>query len=135
MALIYYVKQSAQSSFNKRVLMQNECATGPCEEKHPLHLHIQSSRGTDGLLLACAALVHDLSSVVSGQLAESIIAVYDRPLHNLCIPQQETGFCEQRHGKDDTTGGWSCGASLHIKVTLLQTSWNICVCILINRSR
>lgn len=47
---------------------------------------------TPGILLACAALVHDFSSVVSGQFAETIIAVNNRPVDNLRIPQQEAGL-------------------------------------------
>lgn len=60
--------------------------------KRPLDLHIWIHYDTDGILLARAAPVHDLSSVVSRQLAESIIAVHNWPIHNLCIPQQKTGF-------------------------------------------
>lgn len=44
------------------------------------------------ILLACAALVHDFSSVVPRQLAETVIAVNNRPVHNLRISQQETGL-------------------------------------------
>lgn len=44
-------------------------------------------------LLARAAPVHDFGSVVAGQLAEAIVAVNNRPLHNLCISQQEAGLC------------------------------------------
>lgn len=46
-------------------------------------------------VLARAAPVHDLSSVVTRQLAESIVAVHDRPLQDLCISQQEAGFCRK----------------------------------------
>lgn len=48
-------------------------------------------------LLAHATPVHDFSSVVAGQLAESIVAVNNRPLHDLCISQQETGFWDITH--------------------------------------
>lgn len=44
------------------------------------------------LSLARAALVHDFSSVVARQLAETVIAVNNRPVHNLRISQQETGL-------------------------------------------
>lgn len=47
------------------------------------------------ILLACAALVHHLCSVVSRQLAESIIAVNDWPLQDLCISQQEACFWDK----------------------------------------
>jgi len=52
---------------------------------------------TKGILLARAASVHDFSSVVSRELAESIVAVNDWPLHDLCVSQQETGFCKKIH--------------------------------------
>lgn len=42
---------------------------------------------------AGAALLHDLSSVEARQLAEPIIAVDDRPLHDLGVSQQEAGLC------------------------------------------
>lgn len=47
------------------------------------------------ILLACAALVHHICSVVSRQLAESIIAVNDWPLQDLCISQQEACFWDK----------------------------------------
>lgn len=64
--------------------------------KKKKHLHTHSAHyTTESILLARAAPVHDFSSVVSRQLAESIVAVNDRPLHDLCISQQETGFCNK----------------------------------------
>lgn len=50
------------------------------------------SPGEAQLVPAGAALVHDFGSVITWQLAESIIAVYHRPLHDLCVSQQEAGF-------------------------------------------
>lgn len=48
--------------------------------------------------LACAALVHDFSSVVPRELAETIVAVNNRPVHNLGISQQETGLWNKIQG-------------------------------------
>lgn len=45
---------------------------------------------------AGAALLHDLCPVVSRQLAESVITVNYRPLHDLSISQQETCLCNQK---------------------------------------
>lgn len=42
---------------------------------------------------ACAALLHDLSPVEARQLAESVIAVNYRPLHDLGVSQEEAGLC------------------------------------------
>ncbi len=39
---------------------------------------------------ARAAFLHDLCSVVSRQLAEAVITINYRPVHNLSVPQQET---------------------------------------------
>lgn len=47
---------------------------------------------------ARAAPVHDFGSVVSGQFTEPVIAVNNRPVHDLRISQQETGFCN-KNGK------------------------------------
>lgn len=44
---------------------------------------------------ACAALLHDFSTMVTRQLAESIIAVDNRPIHNLGIPQNKIGVCQE----------------------------------------
>lgn len=55
----------------------------------PSHSHYTRKKN---ILLARATPVHDLSSVVARQFAESIVAVYNRPLHYLCISQKETGF-------------------------------------------
>lgn len=41
---------------------------------------------------ARAALLHDLGPVEARQLAESVIAVNYRPLHNLSVSQEEAGF-------------------------------------------
>lgn len=41
---------------------------------------------------ARAALLHDLGSVVTGQFAEAIVAVDDRPVHDLSVPQYEVGI-------------------------------------------
>lgn len=38
---------------------------------------------------ACAALLHDLRSMVTRELAEAIVAVDDWPVHNLSIPQHK----------------------------------------------
>lgn len=52
-------------------------------------------------LLAGAAAVHDLSSVEARQLAETIVAVHNRPLHNLCVSQQETRFYVKTWREDE----------------------------------
>lgn len=41
---------------------------------------------------ARAALLHDLCSVISWQLAEAVITVDHGPLHDLSVPQQKTGI-------------------------------------------
>lgn len=46
-------------------------------------------------LLARAAAVHDFRSVETRQLAEAIVAVNNRPLYDLRIPQQEARFCRK----------------------------------------
>lgn len=43
-------------------------------------------------LPAGAALLHDLSSVEARQLAEAVIAVDHRPLHDLSVSQEEAGL-------------------------------------------
>lgn len=43
-------------------------------------------------LPAGAALLHHLGTVEAGQLAESIVAVDDGPLHDLSVPDQEAGL-------------------------------------------
>lgn len=43
-------------------------------------------------LPACAALLHDLGPVEARQLAESVIAVNYRPLHDLGVSQEEAGL-------------------------------------------
>lgn len=50
-------------------------------------------------LLARAAAVHDVSSVEAGQLAEAIVAVNNRPLYDLRVPQQEASFCRKTIGQ------------------------------------
>lgn len=44
---------------------------------------------------ASAALLHDFSTMVTRQLAESIIAVDNRPIHNLGIAQNKIGVCQE----------------------------------------
>lgn len=44
---------------------------------------------------ARAALLHDFSTMVTGQLAESIVAVDNRPIHNLGITQNKIGVCQE----------------------------------------
>lgn len=53
---------------------------------------------------ARAALLHDLSPVEARQLAESVIAVNYRPLHDLGVSQEEAGLCG-RHGGRGVGGG------------------------------
>lgn len=38
---------------------------------------------------AGAALLHHLGSMVAGQFAEAIVAIDDRPVHDLSVPQHE----------------------------------------------
>ncbi len=52
------------------------------------------------LIPACAAFLHDLSTVVAGQLAKSIITVNDGPVYDLGISQHKVCVC----GK--STGGY-----------------------------
>lgn len=40
---------------------------------------------------AGAALLHDFSSVVARELAESIVTVDNGPIHNLGVPQNKIG--------------------------------------------
>lgn len=44
-------------------------------------------------LPAGAAFLHHLCSVVPGQLAETIVAVDDGPVHNLGVSQDKVGIC------------------------------------------
>lgn len=55
---------------------------------------------TPSILLAGAALVHDFRSVVSRQLAETVIAVNHRPVDNLRVSQQEAGLWNRIQGKE-----------------------------------
>lgn len=50
---------------------------------------------------AGATLLHDLCPVVTRELAESVITVNYRPLHDLRIPQQETCLCIEKLEKAD----------------------------------
>lgn len=50
-------------------------------------------------LPAGAAFLHHLCSVVPGQLAETIVAVDDGPVHNLGISQDKVGVCLDRNKK------------------------------------
>lgn len=49
-------------------------------------------------LPAGAALLHDLCPVEARQLAESVIAVNHRPLHDLGVSQEEAGLCGEEEG-------------------------------------
>lgn len=58
------------------------------------------------ILLAGAALVHDLRSVVSRELAETVIAVNHRPVDNLRVSQQEAGLWNKIQGKETPADDW-----------------------------
>lgn len=57
-----------------------------------------SAERNERLLPARAALLHDLGPVEARQLAESVIAVNYRPLHDLGVSQEEAGLCEKVGG-------------------------------------
>lgn len=94
----------------------------PHKQKHSDIIHPITERdqnlsavplGEEQPVPARAALVHDLGSVISGELAESIVAVNNRPLHDLRISQQETGFLESG-GKFKTKSVKKSTAHLYI---------------------
>lgn len=60
---------------------------------------------------ASAALLHDFSTMVTRQLAESIIAVDNRPIHNLGITQNKICVCQDimRNLLDTRYSDWSKG--------------------------
>lgn len=47
---------------------------------------------------AGAALLHDLGPMVTGQFAEAIVAVDDRPVDDLSVPQHKIGIWPQKPG-------------------------------------
>lgn len=66
---------------------------------------------------ASAALLHHLSPVEAGQLAESVITVNNRPLYDLGVPQEKAGFW----GKDEYETGQ--GASSVCVLMLASSTW------------
>ena len=61
------------------------------------HTHRHTHRHTQNAVLgpAGAALLHDLCSVVTGQFAEAVVAVDDRPVDDLSVPQHEVRIWAQ----------------------------------------
>lgn len=47
------------------------------------------------LLPASAALLHDLGTMVAGQLTKAIIAVDDGPVYDLSVPQHKVCVCKE----------------------------------------
>lgn len=64
-------------------------------------------------LPAGAALLHHLGAVEAGQLAESVVAVDDGPLHDLSVPDQEAGL-------------WGTGGRVSPGPGPAAKTWNLC---------
>ena len=54
---------------------------------------------------ACAALLHDLSAVESGEFAEAVVAVDHGPLYDLSVAQEKAGLWGRGEGRAGGQGG------------------------------